>query len=417
MSMPDRGPLIGIVGSGIAGLRAANAILKSKADARIVIFGDETHRTYNRPGLTKKPYPISDTLDVAIAEDLKVDAAETNALTWRLGARVQTSDLRNKVLHLSAGETFEYDSLVIASGVRPRALAEGDGECEFHAHRTVRDVRDAQYIHNELQAGRKVTIVGAGFIACEIASLAKEYGCEVVMLESLRHGPFESILGKRISIALERWIVQNGIKFLTGASARRQLCDRATVSTRDVSGSRVPKVEPSSDRSLFIEAIGSVPNVEWLQGNGLDLSDGVRVDEYMRVPEFADVFAAGDIARYPDPWAVGSLTRMEFWKNAIDTGDLAGRSLASSLGYDSKVSRIGYFPNMATEVCGLRIQIAGNPKISDSMEIVCGDLDRLDRGVLVKFLRNDAIVGVACMDVGARFNSAYIKLLKSMKEH
>jgi NADPH-dependent 2,4-dienoyl-CoA reductase/sulfur reductase-like enzyme len=413
--MENREPVVGIVGSGIAGLRAANAILKCKVDARIVIFGDETHRTYSRPGLSKRRYPLADALDTTIARDLKVTGAENSALTWRLGIRVDTADLRHKFLRLSTGEKFEYDSLVIASGVRSRTSVEGNTECEFHAHRTLRGLDDAQHIHRELQTSEKVTIAGAGFVACELASLAKEYGCEVVMLAALRSGPFESLLGKRISTALRRWVVQNGVEFLIGDSAKKLLCDRAMVPARDANALTAPNPERASDRSLFIEAIGSVPNVEWLLGNGLDLSDGVRVDEYMRVAEYEDVFAAGDIARYPDPWTAGSLTRMEFWKNAIDTGDLAGRSLASSLGYDSKVSHIGYFPSIATEVFGLRIQIAGNPKISDAMEIACGDLDRLDRGVLVKFLREDATVGVAYMDKGARFNSTYIELLKSLK--
>ncbi|MEU8469135.1 FAD/NAD(P)-binding oxidoreductase [Streptomyces sp. NPDC029006] len=413
--MTDGEPRIGIVGSGIAGLRAANAILKCKVDARIVIFGDETHRTYNRPGLTKKRYPVSDALEMTIAEDLKVNGAENNALTWRLGTKVETADLRNRVLRLSTGETFEYDRLVIAAGVRPRTSAEGNRECAFHTHRTLRDLGDAQYMHNQLQTSEKVTIVGAGFVACELASLAKEYGCEVLMLEALRCGPFESVLGKRISIALARWVVQNGVTFLTGDSARELLCDRTVVSARDVSASEASNLESPSDRSLFVEAIGSVPNVEWLRGNGLDLSDGVRVDEHMRVSQCEDVFAAGDIARYPDPWMAGNHTRMEFWKNAIDTGDLAGRSLASSLGYDAKISQIGYFPSIATEVFGLRIQVAGNPKISDSMEIICGDLDQLDHGVLVAFLREGVTVGAAYMDKGARLNSTYIALLKSLK--
>lgn len=395
--------MIGIVGSGIAGFRAAKAILKSKADARIVLFGDETHRTYSRPGLTKRRYPSSAALDLAIAQDLTVKGIENGALTWRLGTRVDTADLAGKVLHLSTGEKFDYDSLVIAAGVRPRTSVEGGGECASHTHGTLRGVDDAYHVHRELQAGKKVTIAGAGFVACELASLAKEYGCEVVMLEALRRGPFESVLGERISSALRRWIVRNGVTFLAGDSAKEQLCDRSMVST--------------SARSLYIEAIGSVPNVEWLSGNGLDLSDGVRVDEYMRVPECADVFAAGDVARYPDPWAAGSSTRREFWKNAIDTGDLAGRSLASSLGYTAKVSGIGYFPSMATEVFGLRIQIAGNPQVSDSLEVVRGDLDRLDHGVLVKFLREETTVGVASMDKGARFNSVYIEMVKSLKAH
>jgi heme oxygenase len=71
---------------------------------------------------------------------------------------------------------------------------------------------------------------------------------------------------------------------------------------------------------------------------------------------------------------------------------------------------------MSTEVLGLRIQIAGDPKMSDSMEIVCGELDQLEQGVLVAYLREGALVGAAYMDKGARFNSAYIRLLKSLKE-
>ncbi|MGW3360716.1 NAD(P)/FAD-dependent oxidoreductase [Streptomyces bungoensis] len=401
----DRRPLIGVVGSGIAGLRAANAILKCEVDARIVVFGDEDHRTYNRPGLTKKRYPLSPALDETIAEDVKVSGVDNDALTWRLGTRVGTADLRDRVLHLDTGETFEYDGLVIAAGVRPRTSVWGSGECGLHTHRTLRGLGDARYIHHRLQASDKVTIVGAGFVACELASLAKDYGCEVLMLEALRRGPFESILGGRVSTALGRWLVQNGITFLTGDSARKLLCDVKPSNS-----------EPPSDRSLFIEAIGSIPNVEWLHGNGLDLSDGVRVDEYMRVSPWENVFAAGDIARYPDPWTTGNLTRMEFWKNAIDTGDLAGRSLASSLGYGSVTSRIGYFPSMSTEVLGLRVQIAGNPKMSDSMEIVCGELDQLDQGVLLAYLRDGVMVGAAYLDKGARFNSAYIKLLKSLRE-
>lgn len=404
--MPEGEPLIGIVGAGIAGLRAANALLKCKTDARIVIFGDETHRTYNRPGLTKKRYPNLDSSEKTLAEDLKIKGVENDTVTWRLDTRVEHADLRSKVLRLSTDETFEYDGLVIASGVRPRTSTEGDRECASHTHRTLRSLDDAQYIHDELRASKKVTIVGSGFVACELASLAGEYGCEVSMLETRRSGPFESILGKRISHALRCWIVQHGVTFLTGDSARDLTCDR---------GSETPNPKSSSSRSLHIEAIGSVPNVEWLRGNDLDLSDGVRVDEYMRVPRCEDVFAAGDVARYPDPWITESLTRREFWKNAIDTGDLAGRSLASSLGYESKTSRIGYFPSMGTEVFGLRIQIAGNPKTFDSIEIVRGDLNQLDQGVLVKFLREGVIIGAAYMDKGARFNSLYMKLLKSLK--
>ncbi|GGW10356.1 pyridine nucleotide-disulfide oxidoreductase [Streptomyces capoamus] len=411
----DRRPHIAVVGSGIAGLRAADALLKREVDARIVVFGDEPHRTYNRPGLTKKRYPLSDALESTIAEDVRVKGAENDAVTWRLGTGVRSADLSGRTLRLSTGETFEYDALVIAAGVRPRTAFGDGGECALHTHRTLRGLGDARYVHQRLQASEKVTITGAGFVACELASLAKEYGCEVLMLEALRRGPFESLLGERLATALGRRLVQHGITFLTGDSARELLC-AAEPSHAEPPPDRSLSDQSLSDRSLFIEAIGSVPNVEWLDGNGLDLSDGVRVDAYMRVSPWDNVFAAGDVARYPDPWTAGSLTRREFWKNAIDTGDLAGRSLASSLGYGSVTSPIGYFPSMSTEVLGLRIQIAGDPRASDAMEVVCGDPDEPEQGVLVAYLREGTAVGAAYLDKGARYNSAYIKLLRSLRE-
>ncbi|MDP9641461.1 NADPH-dependent 2,4-dienoyl-CoA reductase/sulfur reductase-like enzyme [Actinopolyspora lacussalsi] len=400
------GPVVGVVGTGIAGLQSANAVLERNPDARIVIFGDETHRTYNRPGLTKKRYQLL-TSGTTITDELKVDGAASDSATWRLGTRVESADLYNKVLQLRTGETFDYDSLVIATGVRPRISAEDARECAIHMHKTLRDLDDAHHIHRDLRTGTELTIVGSGFVACELASLATEYGCAVAMLEARRRGPFERVLGERIATALGRWMTRNGVTFLTGDSARDRLCN----------GDSSAHSEPSSDRSLLVEAIGSVPNVEWLHGNGLDLSDGVRVDEHMRVPECADVYAAGDVARYPDPWTAESLTRREFWKNAIDTGDLAGRSLASSLGCGSKISHIRYFPLMSTEVFGLRIQIAGNPKAATSMEVVRGDLDRLDHGVVVTFSKEDLLVGVAYLDKGARLNSIYIDLVKTLKAH
>ncbi|MGW3556398.1 NAD(P)/FAD-dependent oxidoreductase [Streptomyces sp. NPDC000963] len=411
--MTGAAPRIGIVGSGIAGLRAAQSVLARETGARITVFGDEVHRTYNRPGLTKKRYPPSAGLGTALTEDLRVGGAETGALDWRLGTRVEAADLRDGVLHLSTGETFAYDGLVVASGVRPRTTAAGGEECARHVHRTLRGLDDAHSVHRELHRREAVTIAGAGFVACELASLAAEYGCDVVMLEARGHGPFEGVLGEDVARALARWVTAHGVTLLTGGDAEELLCDR---SGRPSGGGR-PASPPgaASERPLFIEAIGSVPNVEWLDGNGLDLSDGVRVDAYMRVPGHEGVFAAGDVARYPDPWGAENPTRMEFWKNAIDTGNIAGKALASSLGHEAGTSGIAYFPSTATEMFGLRLQIAGNPRNADSVEIVRGDLERPGDGVLVAYLREGVTVGAAYLDEGARFNRLYIELLKSLR--
>ncbi|MEV8312422.1 FAD/NAD(P)-binding oxidoreductase [Streptomyces flavidovirens] len=416
--MTSSTPRIAIIGAGIAGMRAAKALLKCGADAEAVIFGDEAHRTYNRPGLTKKRYEASDSAKAALAQELAVAGVDDHGLTWRLGTRVEKVDLRKKVLRLSDGEIHAYDSLVIATGVRPRISLHAGGQCDRHSHRSLRGLDDAHYVHERLQKSSSVTIVGAGFVACEMATLAKEYGCDVVMLETRRVGPFQSILGKTVALTLKQWIVQNGVSFLTGEAAQKEMCkqaDHGDLDKRERNISRSP-ADGEKSRSLLIEAIGSVPNTEWLEGNSLDLSDGVCVDEHMRVVDADGVFAAGDIARYPDPWQRGKFTRMEFWKNAINTGDIAGKGAAAHLGHDIDISRIAYFPHMATEMFGLRIQIAGSPAAADSTEIVCGDLNQPDRGVIVQYARNGRPIGACYLDTGAHLNSTYISLLKTLKQ-
>lgn len=414
--MTSSTPRVAIVGAGIAGMRAAQALRKCGADAEAVIFGDEPHRTYNRPGLTKRRFEAPASAKAVLAQELAVAGADDHQLTWRLGTGVDKADLREKVLHLSDGELFTYDSLIIATGVRPRVTVHAGMHCDIHAHRSVRGLDDAYYVHEKLQKSSNVTIVGAGFVACETASLAKEYGCDVAMLETRNIGPFQSILGNDVALALKKWILRNGISFLTGESARKKACNQAEPGKSDKSGDVLADAADKEGQTLLIEAIGSVPNTEWLEGNALDLSDGVRVDQRMSVADADGVFAAGDIARYPNPWQHGKFTRMEFWKNAMNTGDIAGKSAAAHLGQDIKIPEIKYFPNMATEMFGLRIQIAGSPAVADSTETVCGDLAQPNHGVIVQYTRNGNAVGACYLDTGARHNSTYIRLVKTLKQ-
>lgn len=411
--MADDSRIIGIVGSGIAALRAANAVIDTGVRAQISIFGEESYRPYRRPGLTKERLPPSANSARAMMQNLQVRGSDRAALRWHLGTRVNSANLDARILRLSNGDTFEYHRLVVATGVRPRRLTQPT-TCRSGTRRTLRSLDDAQFVHNHMREQRPISINGAGFLGCELASLAHSYGCPAVTLISHQNGPFHRALGADVSGALRGWVVENGVAFQTSDGSAEHLRGHALgITTRD--HAEELQSRPSLDEHLYVDAIGSTPNVEWLQGNGLDLTNGLPVDRYMRVLGRNDVFAAGDVAQYPDPWLQETSTRMESWKNSLETGDLAGRSLAASCGFDTNPRPINYFPTLATEMFGLRIQFCGRPALHDSVEIVDGDLNRIGNGLLVRYNYKQSLIGAAYLDTGARLNKDYIQLIKSMK--
>ncbi|MCM3556830.1 NAD(P)/FAD-dependent oxidoreductase [Janibacter melonis] len=393
-----------VVGAGVAGLRAAEATLKHTAHVKVVLVGNEPHPPYSRPALSKYMPADPAAFEVPLPLRFGDQHGDDGRLSWRLDTQVEGARLRSRALRLrtsGAFETIHYDRLVIASGVRPRSTSGPHVQCCPYPHLTLRSLDDAREVRRQLSEGREVTIIGAGYISCELASLATALGCQVSVVASGRHGPFEKVLGKSFATSLRRWIVDHGVAFYAGDAGSHLKCPHHGHARMD-------------GPAIYAEAIGSVPNVEWLAGNGLDLHEGVRVDKYMRVDGWDDTFAVGDIAHYPQPLTGNHFFRVESWKSANDTGKVAGAAVAASLGFKVPDLSIRHFPTMTTDFLGLHLKVCGYPSSADAHSIIDGDLDQLDQGVMVQYLKLGKPVGLAYADSGFRLSTRYAQLAKTL---
>jgi NADPH-dependent 2,4-dienoyl-CoA reductase/sulfur reductase-like enzyme len=262
----------------------------------------------------------------------------------------------------------------------------------------IRTLDDAINLRAELQPESRVIVVGGGFIGCETASTATKLGCEVRIVEPMAV-PMIRPLGEEFGTALRRVHEASGVHVHTGVSVEEAVAGNddperlAAVTLTD--GTRL-------DADVLIESVGSHPNVEWLDGNGLDLSNGVLCDNHLRVESRPDVVAVGDIARFPDPAAGSIPRRIEHWCIPTDTAKRAAVSLIHHLnGDDEDTTPFSPLPSFWSDQFGLRLQGYGSPGDADHISVLDGDLSApIDddpsalHGTVVGYYRGSQLVGV-----------------------
>jgi NADPH-dependent 2,4-dienoyl-CoA reductase/sulfur reductase-like enzyme len=312
-------------------------------------------------------------------------------VTWRLGQTVVGSDLTAKTVTFENGETIEWSGLVIATGLSPRRLSLPGPTAGRHVIRTL---DDAAALRSELYPGARLVIIGAGFIGCEVAAAARRAGIEVdvVAPESVPvERPLQAMLGK----ALQRRHEARGVRFHLG-----------TVPVSFGGTDRVTSVQLANGAELaadvVIEAVGCTPNTQWLDGNGLDLSDGVLCDNLLRVEGRPDVVACGDIARFPNLLFDDVPRRVEHWTMVTDTAKRAGASLGAHLaGLAADEKAFAPIPSFWSDQYELRIQSFGAVGLGGGdVRVLEGDLDE---DVAVGYHREDRLVGVVLIGLAGRY--------------
>ncbi|HEY7814215.1 MAG TPA: FAD-dependent oxidoreductase, partial [Nakamurella sp.] len=241
-----------------------------------------------------------------------------------------------------------------------------------------------------------------GFIGIEVAAAARVRGLDVTVIEP-EPLPMRRPLGDELAAELLRRHEQRGVRFRLGTVPTAFEGD-----DRD----RVRAVTLSDGTTLgadlVVESVGSVPNTEWLDGNDLDLADGVACDERLRVlagPQARDdVMAVGDVARYPHPLLFGASRRIEHWTVATDTGKYAAAALARSLAGDPPGDQIGgggfaAVPTFWSDQYDMRIQSFGVTGLPD-VRVLEGDLDG---EVALGYHRDGLLAGVVLIGLGGRY--------------
>lgn len=351
-----------IVGAGLGALRTAESLRKAGYAQQIVIVGDEAHLPYNRPPLSKEA--LSTGVDPTALEFRRKPVVED--VDWRLGVPVVSSDLERGGITLADGKTLTASGLVIASGIRPRRLPIPGPE---HGRFVLRTAEDAQHLRPLLTPTTHLLIMGAGFIGSEVAATARSLGCQVTVV-ALDSEPMIRPLGAHLGAAMRRHHEANGVTFHLERTVTEFLGDHTIAAARLDDDTII-------ETTLVLEAIGSIPNTEWLEGNNLDLSNGVLTDGHLQVVDSPiPAVAVGDVARHPNALFPGQDYRIEHWNMPTEMSKVAGPTLAALLdGEQPSGETFRGLPAFWSDQYDLQLQSFGLPGIAQEYHLVEGAYD------------------------------------------
>lgn len=371
-----------VVGASLAGQRAVQALRGDGFEGEIVVLGEEAHAPYTRPPLSKEILVGSQMVsDCQLpSPDLDVD--------WRLGTRAVGLDRAARKVLLEDGGEVGYDRLIAASGLRARPWPGPGGDLQ--GVHTLRTLDDATALAAELSPGRRLVIVGAGFIGCEVAASARRLGVEVTMLAA---DPYPLLpLGEMLGRWAEAMHRAQDVDVRCGCEVVALQGDQAVREVVLGDGSSV-----RADAVLV--AIGAIPNSEWLADSGLALDPGLICDETLTAAGDADVLAAGDLASFPDHHRPGSHRRIEHWTVAAELGRLAGRNAlldpAGRTAYEA-------LPYVWSDQYDAKIQAVGHPGEADRFEVLESTADR--GRFVVLGLSGDRPVAVIAVNAAKRLS-------------
>ncbi|MFI6355105.1 NAD(P)/FAD-dependent oxidoreductase [Streptomyces sp. NPDC050743] len=381
-----------VAGASMAGLRAAEQLRAAGWTGAITLVGDEPHMPYNRPPLSKEVLAGRAPFEsLAFRPRASVSDAE-----WRLGRTVVTARLAERTVELDGGEVLSYDGLVVATGMRPRRLGCPGPLAGRH---TVRTLADAQGLREALtRPGVRVVVVGSGFIGCEVAATAVGLGvAEVTVVDPLPL-PMVGPLGELLARALLKRHEERGVRFRLGTGVQAFAGDRTVTGAILDDGSVLPA-------DVVVESVGSIANTEWLEGNGLDLTDGVLTDELLRVGGRPEVVAVGDVARFPNARYDGVPRRVEHWSIPTDTAKHAAKALVGHLmGSDAELAPFSPLPTFWSDQHEFRLQSFGAPVLGrDDVRVLDGEPEG---DVLVGYHADGRLVGVVALGGPAAASAA-----------
>jgi anthranilate 1,2-dioxygenase ferredoxin reductase subunit len=336
-----------IVGAGHAGRRAVESLRKQAPDARIVLIGDEPDHPYDRPVLSKDALMTAEGEKQAFIKTREWYRAQS--IDLRLGVRVAAIDRAAQRLVLSDDTTLAYHRLLLATGSRVRRFGGAlDTAVPVHYVRTIADTRR---LRAELTSGKRVGVIGGGFIGLEVASSARTLGCQVTLIE-----PAPRLLQRSmpalVSKAIQALHQDRGVDLRLSASASRlHMLANGTIGIDLDSAAGDDTGTLSVD--IVVVGIGVLPNVELAAEAGLTVANGIVVDECCRTIDAA-IFAAGEVTQHFNP-VLGKSLRIESWQVAENqpavavTNMLGGNAVYGEVPwlwsdqYDTNIQTLGIF--------------------------------------------------------------------------
>jgi 3-phenylpropionate/trans-cinnamate dioxygenase ferredoxin reductase subunit len=370
-----------IVGAGQAAAQAVQSLRQGGYAGRLTLVGDEPSLPYQRPPLSKA-YMKGEFEEERLYfkpgawyEDQKVDVL--------LGTQVPRIDRAAKQVELAHGGHLNYDYLILATGSRPRALPVSGADLDgVHDLRTLTDV---ERIRPKMVAGRRIVIIGAGYIGLEAAAVARQMGLDVTVIEMAPR-----VLARVTSPVISEFYAgehaRQGVKIFTDVTLSRLEGEGGNVTAAILGdGTRLPA-------DMVLSGIGILPNEELAKSAGIACSNGILVDRDARTSD-PHVFAAGDCASRPLVH-YGRSGRLESVHNAIEQGKLAA---AAILGQPRPAEDCPWF---WSDQYDLKLQIAGLSQGYDA-NVIRGD--PASRKFAVFYLKNGTLIAVDAVNSPPEF--------------
>ena len=368
-----------IIGAGHAAGQAAASLRQAKYEGPITIIGDEPHVPYQRPPLSKQYLSGEQSIDRVYLRPASFYADKNVDL--KLNTTATAINRENKTVSLDNGETLGYDKLIISTGSRPRKLSiEGSDLPGIHYLRTIADV-DA--IRAEMAPGKSLVIVGGGYIGLEVASVGVEQGLNVHVLE-MESRILQRVTTPEMSAYYHQLHTSRGVNIHTETGV--------TGFSGDTQVRKVLCGDTEFDADLVIVGIGIIPNVELAQDAGLEVDNGIVVDDHCRTSD-PDIYAAGDCSNHPNP-LLNRRLRLESVPNAMEQARV---SVENMLGGDKIYAAIPWFWSDQYE---LKLQMVGF-SADGSSQVVRGDM--ADNKFAVFYLDDGKVVAADAVNSPKEF--------------
>jgi 3-phenylpropionate/trans-cinnamate dioxygenase ferredoxin reductase component len=314
-----------IVGGGLAGAIAAGTLREERFDGTITLLGEEPHRPYERPPLSKDYLQGKVDRDSIFAHPEPWYADHTVEL--RLGTPMTSLDPAARTITTASGAQLGYDKLLLTTGSTPRRLSVPGADLDGVQY--LRSVDDSERIKAAFAQAHRVAIIGAGWIGLETAAAARNAGLDVTLLERSEL-PLLHVLGPETAPIFADLHRDHGVDLRTQVAVAELTGRNGAVTGVILSdGSRI-------DADMVLVGVGITPNTQLAAQAGLDVDNGILVDEHLRTSD-PNIFAAGDVANAYNP-RLGRHIRVEHWANARRQGATAGKAMLGQAAVDARPS-------------------------------------------------------------------------------
>ena len=369
-----------IAGAGHAAGQVVASLRQHKFAGHIVLVGDEPHLPYQRPPLSKK-YLAGDIPAERLL--LKPESFyDDPAIELQLDTLIASIDRDGKFLQVEDGDDIEYDKLVIATGSRVRRLhVEGTDLKGVHY---LRNIADVDGIRDGMDAGKKIVIVGAGYIGLEVAAVARQAGLNVTVIE-MADRVMSRVVSPETSDFYQIEHTDQGVRFCLSAGVSSLNGKKRIKSVTTSNGDEIPA-------DIVVIGVGVQPNTELATGAGLEVDNGVVVDDHCRTSD-PDIFAVGDCTSHPNA-VYGRSLRLESVHNAVEQAKTAAANIC---GQDVSYNQVPWF---WSDQYDLKLQIAG---LSEDYDDVVIRGNPAERSFSCLYLRDNRLIAVDAINAPRDF--------------